>query len=385
MQAHGISHAQKGSHSMKRVLALILALSLLVLCGCGNQSGETEPTTEPAESSQPTEESSVPEDTTPSEEPTEEVTEPPILYRNPLTGEAMDSPLTTRLLSASIGNTKAAMPTYGLSQADLVFEMFVNQLTTRLLGVYTDVSQVYAIGSMRSQRYHFTDISHSYDTIAISAGGSDKVMADVNRTGIDYMNVGTEKMTYYAFRDNDRHDNGYAWEHCLFALGSGLYEFAESKGYSTEFDQDKDYGMIWADDKALTDGQAASTVTVTFILSNAAKDSIFTYDSATGLYNFNQFKMDMTDPTTGMPVAFRNVFVILAETRTDSNGYHVSELVGSGEGYFACDGYMIPVQWHRETEDDVFSFTHTDGTPLEQGVGASYIAIAPTTSTVTAA
>lgn len=368
---------------MKKLLALILALTMLVLCGCGGTSEETEPSTEP--STEPTTEVTS-EPTTEATEPTTEAAEPAPQFRHPLTGELLDAPVTTRFLTASVGNTKDAMPTRGLSQADIVFEMYVNGLTTRLLGMFSDPSQVYAIGSIRSQRLHFTDISHAYDTIAISAGGSSYVMGDVNRSGIDYLNVDTSKSTSYSYRDTDRHDSGYSWEHCLFAYGGGLYDYAKSSGYSIELDQEKDYGMQWAEDKALTDGQPASTVTLTFRLSTSHKDSIFTYDPETGLYSFTQYNMEMVDGSNGTPLGFRNIFIMLARTWTETesgNHYHVSELTGSGEGYFACDGYMIPIQWHRPTEDDTFTFTLTDGTPLEQGVGTSYIAIAPLQSEVT--
>ena len=381
---------------MKRFLAFTLALAMMVLCGCGGNAGETTPSGETNSSSEsttlPTDPSTEPtqpttEDTEPTTEATEPPTEPAPQIRHPLTGELLDAPITTRFLTAAIGNTREAMPTRGLGQADIVFEMYVNGLTTRLLGMFSDPSNVYAIGSIRSQRLHFTDISHSYDTIAISAGGSGYVMSDVNRTGIDYMNVDTSNSSDYAFRDKDRLSQGYSREHTLFAYGGSMYTYAKDKGYRTELDQSKDYGMHWAEDKALTDGQAASTVTLTFRLSSNRKDSIFTYDPETGLYGFTQYNMEMVDGSSGTPLAFRNIFVILAKTWTETesgNHYHVSDLIGSGEGYFACDGYMIPIQWHRETEDDVFTFTLTDGTPLEQGVGTSYIAIAPLKSEITA-
>lgn len=364
---------------MKKILALILAMATLVLCGCSKPAEETTPTTQPTVAT-----TEATEATTEATEATTEATEPPVLYRNPLTGELLDAPLTTRIVSASIGNTKDAMPTRGLSQAAMVFEMYVNGLTTRLLGMFTDPTVVYDIGSIRSQRYHFTDISHSYDTIAISAGGSGAVMGDVKRTGIDYMNVDTSKGTGYAYRDQERHESGYDSYHCLFAYGAGLYPYAQEKGYRIEMDQEKDYGMIWAEDKALTEGQSASTVTLTFRLSTSRKDSVFTYDPETGLYGFSQYGMEMIDGRTSDPITFRNVFILKADTNTDKDGYHISELVGSGDGYFACDGYMVDIQWHRETEDDTFTFTLTDGTPLEQGVGTSYIAIAPLKSEVTA-
>lgn len=365
---------------MKKYIAALLALSLM-LCGCTAAPAETQPATEaPTEhteaATEPTQE--------PTEPPTEEPTEPAPQFFNPLTGIPQDTPSDKRIVSVSIGNTPDAMPTHGLNQADIVFEMYVNHLATRLLALYTDVSDVEAIGSVRSHRYHFTDISLSYDTIAAHAGGSNEVMWDTNRSGIDHMNIDTSGSTYYSFRDQTRKASGYPWEHCLFAAGPGLYDLAEERGFSTSLDPEKDFGLRFAEGQALTDGAAASTVTLSFTLSGYSKVSRMTFNPDTGLYEFTQYNAPMYDGATGEPIAFRNVFVVLANTWTDSDGYHVSDILGSGDGYFACDGFMIPIQWHRETETDPFTFTLADGTPLAQGVGNSYIAIAPLLSAVTA-
>lgn len=202
---------------MKKLIACLLALNLLVLTGCA--SGTPAATGAPAEL--PTGAA-----TAPSQEPSLEATEPPTdatiasaQYANPLTGEKLSEPLQKRIVSISIGNTSDAMPTHGLSQADIVFEMYVNHLTTRFLALYTDPSAVSAIGSVRSHRYPFTDLSLSYDTIAAHAGGSGKVIQDANRSGIDHMNIDTSGSTAYSFRDKIRSANGLPWEHCLFATG----------------------------------------------------------------------------------------------------------------------------------------------------------------------
>lgn len=365
--------------SLTTVLCVLLTLSLL-LAGCApgeapQLTEETARTTEPAPTEAPTEAT---------EEPTEAPTEPEPRYTNPLTGESMDAPQERRIVSISIGNTGDAMPTYGLNQADLVFEMYVNHMITRLMAMYTDPTDVPAIGSIRSHRYLFTDLAISYDTIAAHAGGSNIVMRDANRSGVDHMNIDTGSSTYYSFRDGSRYHSGYLWEHCLFANGAGLYELAQSKGYSTDFDRTKDYGLKFAEDEALTEGETANTVTLTFQLSGHSKKTVMNFNPETGLYEFTQDNRAMVDGNTGENVSFRNVFVILANTWTDGDAYQISDIVGTGDGFFACDGYMIPIRWVRRQEGDVFTFTLEDGTPLLQGVGRSYLAIAPLLSTVTA-
>lgn len=366
--------------NMKHLLTLLSAVSLaLSLCACRAEAPaaptEAHSATELPETSAPATES-----TTESTEATEAVPQ----HRNPLTGEVLSAPLDRRIVSISIGNTADAMPTHGLPQADIVFEMYVNHLTTRFLALYTDPAAVSAVGSVRSHRYPFTDLSLAYDTIAAHAGGSGKVIQDANRSGIDHMNIDTSSSTPYSFRDKTRKANGYPWEHCLFASGAGLYDYAASKDFRTAMDPKKNYGLTFAEGAALTEGQSANTVTLTFRLSSSSKKSVMTYNAATGRYEFTQHSSPMLDGNTGEAVAFRNVFVLLADTQTDADGYHLSDLLGTGEGFFACDGYLVPILWHRDRDTDPFTFTLADGTPLAQGVGSSYIAIAPLDSTVEA-
>ena len=55
---------------------------------------------------------------------------------------------------------------------------------------------------------------------------------------------------------------------------------------------------------------------------------------------------------------------------------------GSGTGYFACNGRMIPILWSRDGLEDPFVYTLEDGTPLTFGTGTTYIAVVPQKSTI---
>ena len=95
--------------------------------------------------------------------------------------------------------------------------------------------------------------------------------------------------------------------------------------------------------------------------------------------------MTMKDDATGEKECFENVIVIVTAVNNkvaSGTTYHVAELEGSGSGYFACGGKLIPINWKRSGPNSTFSFTLADGTPLKLGVGSSYIAIAPTTSKI---
>ena len=117
---------------MKKLLPLLLALCLL-LCACGAAQEEpTEPTT------------TEPETTV--EVTTEEITEPPTteapVIRNPLNGEEISEPYTGRIFASTINNVSPALPYQGVSQADMLFEMLINDNATRCVALFSNVQSL---------------------------------------------------------------------------------------------------------------------------------------------------------------------------------------------------------------------------------------------------
>lgn len=364
----------------KRILTALLALLVvLMLAGCAQD--QAEPTTEPptiAATEAPTEMPTDAPTDPPTEPPTEEPTEPPAT--NPLTGEVVSADLDTRIFCATINNVKPSLPHRGLADADIYFEMYVNDYCTRGLALYADIKSVKEIGSVRSLRYNFTDIAKGYDAIIAHAGGSKEVMADEKKSKVDNLDANTMGSGFH--RDSARKNAGYAWEHTLFAYGTDLMALAVKQGYDVTIDAEKDFGMRFIPDGTPAGGETASTVKIDFILYGHSKVTNMVYNTELGAYVYNQYNMQMKDENTGTLETFENVFVLLAKTTNDSKGLHVSDIEGSGEGYYACGGRIIPITWHRESDFDTFSFKCADGSQLEQGVGNSYVAIAPTTSKI---
>lgn len=314
----------------------------------------------------------------PTEPPTEAPTEPPVLYRDPLTGEPLDAPVTSRIFAFSINNEADALPHVGTQDAGIVFEMYVNGYVTRCLALYTDITKVEKIGPIRSMRQNFTDICVAYDAFMGHASGSDEVMQGVYNAGIDHIWVATSDRISY--RDKERLNSGYAVEHTLFVDGPGMYQYLVDKEKRvTASEEDKTYGLNFVEDGTPTGGEDAGKIDITFrIKAGKTKLTTMTYNEELGRYVYTQYGRsgEKDDPEN-----FENVFVMLAQVNNVSN-YHVAELTGSGDGYYACNGKIIPIKWHHEKDTDPITFTLTDGTPLEQGIGNSYIAIVPLKSTV---
>jgi hypothetical protein len=273
------------------------------------------------------------------------------------------------------------MPHVGVLQADIFMEMFVNGSIIRGLALYSDVSKVEAIGSVRSDRMMFNLIATHYNAIIAHAGWSQPVLDHARSLGVNHFNIDTWDQTIYSFRDMDRKNAGYGWEHTLFAKGPGLVEYAIERGLEVTRDPETDYRLTFAEDGTPADGEVADTITITFNYHGSRKDSIMEYDAELEKYVYYQHGMKMVDGKTGEPETYENVVVMLANI--NMNGmYHVTDFTSGGEGYFACNGQLIPMQWHCDAKDAPFYFTAMDGEPLDFGVGRTYIAIAPLNSPV---
>lgn len=348
---------------MKKYFVLLLVFALL-LTGCGK-----------AEQEEPVTETTTEVTSEPSTEPTEPPTEPKPVFRHPLTGVELEEPHTARFFGVSIGNTVQAMPHYGVSKADILFETYVNGLTTRRFALYSNIADMEAIGGSRSLRIPFVDMCVGYDAVAVYAGGSDQVINYLNAAGVEGI-ISQRWGEDYHWREE-----GKIYEHALMVRGQGLVDYAAEQGYRLTLDENKDYGLRFAEDGTPAGGEDAQNITVGFTLYGRVKDTVLTYDEELGAYTMAQYNTPCIDGYFDVPETYENIFVLLCEN-VDNGKYHVATTVGSGEGYYACGGKIIPITWSRGDNASAFVFTLADGSQLEQGIGNSYMAIAPTGSSV---
>lgn len=355
---------------MKKFLAMLVVISLL-LCGCSEliPPRTTLPTETVTEATEATE-------TEPETEPeTEAETEPPVIYRNPLNGTILDAPYDGRIFAFSINNLRDALPHVNVVNADLVFETFVNGSIIRCLALYSDVSQVGAIGSIRSDRLMWNDLAMRYDAVMVHAGGSGQVIGDANTRGMDHFSVDVWNIPEeVAFRDQERVRAGYGYEHTLFAVGSGIPGYAEEKGIRTSVNPELDYHFQFADDAAPADGLTAEEIVITITVGRYKKETSMIYDAELGKYVFWQYGQAMADGITEEPEAFKNV--IIMEASIGYNGiYQQVDFTKGGEGWFATGGKAVRITWSNAGENDTLEFFTEDGEPLTLSVGNTYIAI----------
>lgn len=373
---------------MKRMIALLCG-ACLMLCACGKEENpyptkEKEPTTVattvPAtqETTEPTAE--------PVTEPSEETTPEQELIRHPLTGEVLDAPYSGRVAAVVINNLRDALPHYGVSQADLFFEVETEGGITRCLALFSDPGAVGTIGPVRSTRTFYNNIAQGYDAVLFHCGGS--VRGRNGYGGIDGGKIGDwehvdavyVEAPYY-FRDTDRYNyQGYSWEHTLFTTGEGIVKALEKYGYNEarEF-----VSGLQFSETVQPGGTGAEQVTVTF---RGGKTTGFTYDAQTGLYKARQYGQDYVDAATGEQMSFSNVITLYTRQSFLHDGEYSRSyytLTGEGEGHLAVGGEIVPICWSRGSMEEPFVFTAEDGTPITLAVGRTYIAVTSNTDTKT--
>jgi hypothetical protein len=154
-----------------RVLPLVFLLFFLLSACGGSSSGGEEPgpeASEPAQKENPAEPETGSETGTeaepeeePEAQPPEEEPEPEFL--NPLTGLPIsEEDVGNRPIAVMLNNIKAALPQYGISSADIIYEVPAEGGITRMLAIYQSVADVGNIGSVRSTRPYYLDLAQGW-------------------------------------------------------------------------------------------------------------------------------------------------------------------------------------------------------------------------------
>lgn len=374
---------------MKRFLPLLLVLMLL-LTACSQPaepsqssrptSSSTQESSSTAESSEPTEttgqtETSLPEDTS--------IPEIPLDYQNPLNGQPLAEPYVGRPVAVMLNNIKAAMPQHGVSQADILFEVLAEGGITRCMGIFSDISAVAKLGSIRSSRKYFAELSQGFNALYAHVGGSNEALDYISNQKIPSLN-GIEGERFY-YRDADRLNSGYSPEHTWFSSGPQLLNYAEARKYPTAYSEAPNYNMTFDDGKVIV-GEKGEKIVVYFNQGgnpgSYTKSTTLTYNATTKTYFAAQHGGDYIDGNTKETISFRNVVVLRANTSRQSNSSLLTiKTTGTGTGYFACNGQLVPIKWSRATVNDPFTYTLENGNPVTFGVGSTYVAVIPTNAT----
>lgn len=357
---------------MKKKLMYSLLVCGLVLsltaCGKGNEEEEAPIEPEPAI-----------EDTVTVVEPEEEEEPEPEevregMYRSELTNEWIDESLRNqRPIAVMIDNEKTALPHYGISEADVVYEMMnstMNGHITRFMVLVKDWEKIERLGSIRSTRTTNLQIAPEWNAVVCHDGGP------------FYIDLFLSNPFVYNFNGGfGRVDNGKAREFTEYILSGEIEKRFDNSGYGREYDKyyQGAHFQFSSEKKPVDLTQSPNAKPCTKIeLPFEHNHSRLEYIPESGLYRYSEYGSEYKDAGNGEYMEFTNV--IIQETKyeqLDPNGY-MNFFVKEGRGmagYYITGGQAIPVTWDKQ--DDIYptKYYDLDGNEIILNTGKIYIAL----------
>jgi len=304
---------------------------------------------------------------------------------NPLTGEPMHEILTrNRPIAIVLANTTDDLPLNGVSQVDILYEILVEGGITRFLAIYQDPNNASKIGCIRSARHYTVELAESYDAILLTAGGSPQALSYVRSSGVPHLNEVEGPHREVFFRDRNRiPGRRIASLHSVVTTSERLWQWLPEYNFRLEHEDGFVQPLLFVEDATPAQGSAATEVSVRF---SGAKTTSFTFDSRLRTYHVKQFNREFVDANDNSRPEFTNILILrtsVTAIRGDAAGRQNMVTTGTGEGFFVNGGRYIEINWSREDNSSQFVYTHRDGTPLELGIGKTFICIVPNNVTPT--
>jgi len=358
------------------LLSTIMACSVLTGCGDTKEAVSTETETTIATETESTTETEEEASETETTELVEENHDG--MYRSELTGEWIDLALENqRPVAIMVDNEITALDHYGMTQADIVYEMMnstANQEITRFMALVKDWGSITRFGSIRSVRPTNFMIAPEYNAILIHDGGPFYINPYLQNPWIDNLSGGFARI-----------ENGKPREFTEYVTTGEIESRLKANKIDSEYN---DYypGPHWefADKRAPIDlSLEANSEDCTYIdLPFPHNDSQLLYDAESDTYLYFEYGKSHIDlENDEKQLAFTNVLLQCAEVnQLDSNGYMEFNIMNqSGPAYYITGGKAIPVTWTKGMDMNPTEFYTSAGSKITLNTGKTYIALVSST------
>lgn len=297
------------------------------------------------------------------------------MYRSELTNELIDESLKNqRPIAVMVDNESIALPHYGLSQADVVYEMMnstLNGRITRFMVLVKDWENIKQLGSIRSVRPTNILIASEWNAVICHDGGPfyiDEYMADPS--------VDNFSGTF------SRVDNGKSREYTEYILPGDLDKNFENSGVSKEYTsyyEGPHYQFASesnpVDLSSASDAIDANTVDLPF----PHNGSYLEYNADDQLYYYSEYGKAHVDPgNDNKQLCFKNLLIqSCGYTQYDEHGYLIFDCVSQGGGYYVTNEKAIPVTWKKEKMTSPTRYYDAAGNEIKINTGKTYVGFVP--------
>ncbi len=367
--------------NIKRGTALFMAAALAAAaftgCGSKDKGNDKEPAPE-IDFNDVTEKKTEPEtkDDTGADKPAEESREG--MYRSEITNEWIDESLKDqRPVAIMVDNEKTALPHYGLTEADVVYEIMnstKNGRITRFMAIVKDWGKIEQFGSIRSTRPTNIMLAAEWNAVLVHDGGPFYIDDWIARDYSANFSGGFSRV-----------NNGKAREFTEYVCSGDLDKrFAASK-YSTEYNKYYE-GQHYIFSDAETDlSETGRAVDCTNIeLPFPHNSSRLEYNESTGTYDYYEYGKAHTDPLhDNAQLTFKNLLIQETDFKQlDDGGYLVYNVINSGrDAYYITNGKAVEVAWIKPKENaPTIYLDKKTGEQIEMNTGKTYVALVPADS-----
>jgi len=290
-----------------------------------------------------------------------------------LTGEFIDEELENqRPIAVMIDNEKVALPHYGVTEADIVYEMVNsthNDRVTRLMALVKDWENIKQLGNVRSARTTNCILCMGWNAILCHDGGPIYINGYLTMPYINNLNGGF-----------DRVPNGKAREFTEYiTTEDDIAKRLKANKISSEYNKEYYEGprFLWAEEVDLGEDALEATYIAPPFPHN---ESELTYNEEDGLYYYSEYGKPHLDPgNDDAQLCFKNVVIQKADMyEYDDNGYMYYDIIEKrNDGYYIVNGEAIPIQWVKVTATSPTKYYAMDGEEIVMNVGKTYIALVP--------
>ncbi|MBD5451111.1 MAG: DUF3048 domain-containing protein [Lachnospiraceae bacterium] len=300
------------------------------------------------------------------------------LYRSELTNEWIDvSLMQQRPVAIMVDNEKIALPHYGLTEADVVYEMMnstANDRITRLMAVVKDWEKITRFGNIRSTRQTNVMLAAEWNAVLCHDGGPFYINEWIARDYANNLSGGFSRI-----------NNGKAREFTEYISAGELTKRFQSAGYSKEYNafypgKHFNFSDVELDLSANPTARVCNQIVLPF----PHNQSTLMYNAATGTYDYYEYGKAHTDPLhNNAPLTFKNLLIQdTTFAQLDKNGYLIYNAIDVGRsGYYITNGKAIEVVWAKLGENaPTVYFDKLTGAPIQINTGKTYIALVPSDS-----
>lgn len=290
-----------------------------------------------------------------------------------------------RPIAVMMPTDKSAQPSYGISNAKILYEIMEEGEISRQMAVIDNWVGLPKIGNIRSCRLYYIPEATEWDPILIHFGGVFYMMhritaPDINNlSGVaEYGTGGKAPGSGYFFRTSDRKA-----PHNAYISAEGIIAASAQLGYNLairpEYYNAKHFRFAQSVNTLEQYGAGAipaKNIDLSKIFTYTK--SSFVYNEAEGVYYKFIHGKPQTDGLNGEQLSFSNIIIQNTKWATLNGSKYLTFLNcdNTMDGFYMTKGKCIHITWSKSSDYEVTHYYDDFGNEIELNEGKTYIAVA---------